>query len=370
MSLGLDIKNNDKNTPARTGSIKIKRGSFNIPAFLPVGTSGNVKTLSPRELDENKVEIILCNTYHLYLRPGLDVIRKAGGLHNFINWQKPILTDSGGFQVFSLSSLRKISEDGVYFSSHIDGSIHFFSPEDIIKIQQDFGSDIMMQLDVCPPFGANDAEIKKSVELSSKWGRESIKVKTEDEILFGIVQGETDKNLRNKSLDYVLETGFDGIAIGGLSVGEPKELMYEMIEFLSDKIPAKYPRYIMGIGLPEDLIFAVKNGFDMFDCVIPTRNGRNGVVFTSEGKFSIKNSRFKYDFCPIDTNCSCYTCKNFSRAYIRHLFTSGEILAKHLISFHNIHFYINLMNKMQQAISNNNFLEFEKIFFNKYNSEN
>ena len=359
----------DNSCPARCTVLQTPRGTIETPVFMPVGTLANVKTLTPRELKTAGASVILANTYHLYLRPGMDVIRSAGGLHDFMNWDGCILTDSGGYQVFSLNSLTKVQKKGIYFNSHIDGSIHFFSPEKVMEIQNILGSDIMMPLDVPVPYGADRKQIEHSVTLSYDWAERCLKNKCGGGILFGIVQGETDRNLRLVSLEKTLSLDFDGIAIGGLSVGEPTAIMYEMIEFLSDKLPQDKPRYIMGIGLPRDLLFACRHGFDMFDCVIPTRNGRNGIAFTSRGKISIKNSRFKFDMEPVDPECDCPACTGFSRAYIRHLYTSGEILAKRLISLHNIYFFVKLLRDAREHIKQGTFLRHEKEFLEKYNSE-
>lgn len=340
---------------ARTGIIKTERGDINTPAFMPVGTQGTVKAMSAEELLEIGAEIILCNTYHLYLRPGHDVIQKLGGLHRFIHWNKPILTDSGGFQVYSLSSLRKIYDDGVQFRSHLDGSLHILTPEKSMEIQNMLGADIIMAFDECTPYPAEYDYASKSLELTTKWAKrckeyhDSIyegRVKP----LFGIIQGGMYKDLRKKSLEELVEIGFDGYAIGGLSVGEPKEEMYEIIEFIGPLMPKEKPRYLMGVGDLVDVLIAVENGFDMFDCVMPTRNARNGTLFTSIGRVSIKRSEFKSDPEPLDPNCECYTCRNYSRAYLRHLFLAKEILSMRLNTIHNLYFYLNFFKNLRYAI--------------------
>lgn len=356
---------------SRTGAIETVRGVVNTPAFMPVGTQGTVKAMSPEELKEIGAEIILSNTYHLYLRPGHETIHQLGGLHKFINWSGPILTDSGGFQVYSLSSLRRITEDGVEFRSHIDGSLHFLSPERAMEIQAMLGSDIAMTFDECTPYPAEYEYAVKSLELTTKWAgrcrdwlmaRSSWLIEEKQQALFGIIQGGMYKDLRKKSLEELMGIGFDGYAAGGLSVGESKEEMYEVIEFIAPLMPEDRPRYLMGVGDLVDVLVAVENGFDMFDCVMPTRNARNGTLFTSKGKISIKSTEFKADPEPLDPDCNCYTCRNYSKAYLRHLFLSKEILSMRLNTFHNLYFYLDFFRKMREAIDNRTFKQFKKYW--------
>lgn len=359
-----EILNKDAN--ARLGIIKTGRGAINTPAFMPVGTQATVKAMSPAELKDIGAEIILCNTYHLYLRPGHETIASLGGLHSFMGWNGPILTDSGGFQVFSLSALRSISENGVHFRSHLDGSMHFIGPEKAMEIQSALGSEICMAFDECTPYPASQEYAVRSLELTTKWARQckewmlNKKADNGKQALFGIIQGSVYKNLRERSLTELSEIGFDGYATGGLSVGEPKEEMYEIINFIAPLMPEDKPRYLMGIGDLKDMLAAVEAGFDMFDCVIPTRNARNGTLFTSEGRVSIKRTEHKADNSPLDKNCSCYTCRNFSRAYLRHLFLAKEILSMRLNTIHNLYFYLDFCRKMREAISKNKFAEFRE----------
>lgn len=349
--------------------IETNRGIVHTPVFMPVGTQGAVKAMSPEELKDIGAEIILSNTYHLYLRPGHEIIYQLGGLHKFINWNMPILTDSGGFQVYSLSSLRKITENGVEFRSHIDGSLHFLSPEKAIEIQVMLGSDIAMAFDECISYPAEYDYAVKSVELTTKWAKRCKAFSVQrsafsgnQQAIFGIIQGGMYKDLRKRSLEELLEIGFDGYAVGGLSVGEPKEEMYEIIEFIAPLLPEDMPRYLMGVGDLIDVLVAVENGFDMFDCVMPTRNARNGTLFTSKGRISIKRTEFKADPQPLDHDCNCYTCRNYSRAYLRHLFLSKEILSMRLNTMHNLYFYIDFFRKMREAINNNQFQQFKKYW--------
>ncbi|GMT42801.1 MAG: queuine tRNA-ribosyltransferase [bacterium] len=348
---------------ARCGLITTAHGKIQTPAFMPVGTQATVKTLSPEEITKTGSEILLCNTYHLYLRPGQKLIEKMGGLHKFMNWQGPILTDSGGFQVFSLKGLTKITDDGVMFQSHLDGSSHFLTPEDSIDIQQSLGGDVMMCFDEPPPYPSVNEHLKKSLERTTKWEERCKKVKTnENQALFGITQGGTDQRLREESTRQIVEIGFDGYAIGGLSVGESTSLMLEMTEISASLLPEKKPRYLMGVGTPEDILEAVKRGVDMFDCVMPTRNARNGSLFTSHGRINIKNAAHVDDQRPLDENCQCYTCKNFSRAYLRHLFMSGEMLGLRLNTIHNLTYYQQLMVMIRESIQNKNFSGFAEEF--------
>ncbi|MCX7792923.1 MAG: tRNA guanosine(34) transglycosylase Tgt [Thermodesulfovibrionales bacterium] len=355
-----------KDSRARLGRLILKRGSVNTPAFMPVGTNATVKALSPQELKEIGAEIILSNTYHLYLRPGVDVIEKAGGLHSFMNWDGPILTDSGGFQVYSLSALREITEEGVWFRSHVDGSLHFLGPDEAMRIQQILGSDIAMVFDECTPYPATYEYALKSMNLTLKWAKRCKDLKKTDQALFGIIQGGMYRDLRIECLNRLIDMDFDGYAVGGLSVDEPKELMYEIIDYLGEEMPENYPRYLMGVGDLIDVLYAVEKGFDMFDCVMPTRNARNGTLFTSEGRLSIKRAEFKYDNSPLDPECDCYTCRNFSRSYLRHLFLTKEILSMRLNTLHNLHFYLNFFRKMRKAIEEGRFQDFKNYWIERF----
>lgn len=359
---------------ARTGVLKTDHGIIETPVFMPVGTQGSVKAIEQRELDEIGAQIILGNTYHLYLRPGTEIINQLGGLHKFISWNKPILTDSGGYQVFSLSELNKISEDGVRFSSHLDGSQHFFTPESVIEIQRCLGSDIMMVLDECTTYPTTYVYAEKSRALTFNW---AVKCKqkflnTENlyrhsQALFGIVQGSVYPELRQKSASELVGLDFDGYAIGGLSVGEPTETMYDMTKICTDILPRDKPRYLMGVGTPGNILESIERGVDMFDCVMPTRNGRNAMLFTQSGSISIKTAKYKDDPLPVDEECGCYTCKNFSRAYIRHLFQVHEILALQLATIHNLYFYQWLVREARKAISENRFSGWKKNQISKLN---
>ncbi|MBM2840627.1 MAG: tgt queuine tRNA-ribosyltransferase [Bacteroidetes bacterium] len=333
---------------------------------MPVGTQGSVKAIEPRELKELGGRIILGNSYHLYLRPGTDLIERAGGLHRFIGWDQPILTDSGGYQVFSLSELRSISEEGVKFRSHIDGSQHLFTPESVVDIQRSLGSDIMMVLDECIPYPSNEEYASCSNELTVRWA-ERCKTRMEQteakyhkrQSLFAIVQGGIYESIREKSAEALVDIGFDGYAIGGLSVGEPADLMYKMTEACTAILPTDHPRYLMGVGTPENILESIERGIDMFDCVLPTRNGRNAVLFTRNGKLNMRNSAFAFDFMPPDSECPCYTCRNFTRAYIRHLFKAQEILALQLATIHNLYFYLWLVRSAREAILEDRFAEWK-----------
>jgi len=342
----------------RRAGIITSRGVINTPAFMPVGTLGTVKAMSPDELKEIGAEIILGNTYHLYLRPGLEVMAAVGGLHAFMNWDRPILTDSGGFQVFSLAPFRKIEEHGVQFRSHIDGSLHFIGPKEAMSIQNALGSDIAMAFDECIPYPATHEYAKASVEITSRWAKECRAHQNAGQALFGIMQGGMFRDLRRKSLDDLLEIGFDGYAVGGVSVGEPKEEMHDIISFTAPLLPAERPRYLMGIGDLGDMLAAVDAGFDMFDCVMPTRNARNGTLFTSAGRLSIKREEFKFDASPLDPACTCYTCRNYSRAYLRHLFLAREILSMRLNTIHNLCFYQDFFRAMRTSIEEGSYDRF------------
>ncbi|MCX8031054.1 MAG: tRNA guanosine(34) transglycosylase Tgt [Thermodesulfovibrionales bacterium] len=352
----------------RIGSISTKRGLIDTPAFMIVGTQGTVKAMSPKELKDIGAQIILCNTYHLFLRPGPEIIKRLGGLHKFINWDLPILTDSGGFQVFSLSNLRKITEDGVSFRSHLDGSLIFLSPEKAMEMQLILGSDIAMAFDECTPYPADYEYALKSSLLTISWAKRCKNYhqnhNSQDQALFCIIQGGMYKELRLRCLTELSEIGFDGYAVGGLSVGESKKEMYEIIEYIGKEMPHDSPRYLMGVGDLRDVLVAVENGFDMFDCVMPTRNARNGTLFTSTGRLSIKRAEFKDDPTPLDEKCTCYTCKNFSKAYLRHLFLSREILSMRLNTIHNLSFYINFFKDMRESIELNRFKEFKNHWEN------
>jgi queuine tRNA-ribosyltransferase len=323
------------------------------PVFMPVGTQGSVKSLSPHDLEDLGAEIILGNTYHLHLRPGEDLVARLGGLHRFIRWDRPILTDSGGYQVFSLSQLRQLSLDGVEFRSHIDGSRHVFTPESVISIQRALGSDIMMVLDECVSYGADHAYTRHSVQLTTDWARRSREAYppgTADNLLFGIVQGGFDPGLRTRSAREICDIPFDGYALGGLSVGEPKEVMLEILHHTAPLLPQDSPRYLMGVGTPMDILDGIRAGIDMFDCVLPTRNARNGTLYTSQGKVNIKRAQFKEDEAPLDPQCICYTCRNFSRAYLRHLYVARELLSYRLNTIHNLAFYLQLAGGARAAI--------------------
>ncbi len=361
----------DKNTKARVGLLHTPHGLVETPVFMPVGTQGSVKTLSPLELEIAGVELIITNCYHLYIRPGHELIRESGGLHSFMGWSGPIVTDSGGFQIYSLSELRKVTEEGVVFSSHLDGSKHNFTPEFVIEIQAALGADILMILDECVPYPIDHSTASRSVELTLNWAR---RCKTRYDLLhhegalFGIVQGATYKDLRGESAEKTVSIGFPGYAIGGLSVGEPSVLTLEIADHTLGFLPVDCPRYVMGVGPPEDMVELVCMGVDMFDCVLPTRNGRTGTLFTSQGKLVVKNAQYRSDFGPVDPDCECYTCKNFTRAYLRHLFNSGELLGPRLASLHNLHFFVKLMRSMREAIKRGEFAKWRSEFLSRRGS--
>lgn len=341
---------------ARRGLLTLRHGMVETPAFMPVGTLGTVKAMTPEELKELGAQIILGNTYHLYLRPGHELIHALGGLHKFMNWDRPILSDSGGFQVYSLSKLRKVDDDGVTFQSHLDGSTHRFTPEHSIAVQVALGVDIAMAFDECAPWPAKEQEVARSVDRTTRWGARSLEARGESApALFGIVQGGMMVEQRTRSAAELTALPFDGFAIGGMSVGEPKELMWPIIEHTVPLLPTHKPRYLMGVGTPEDLLDGIARGIDMFDCVMPCRNARNGLLFTSKGKVVIKHQRYQRDGGPVDEHCSCYTCRNYSRAYLRHLFISNEILASRLNTWHNLHFYQTLMAGARAALTQGNF---------------
>ena len=350
--------------PARCGRVTTLHGVFDTPVFMPVGTLGTVKAVTPENLLDLGAQIILGNTYHLFIRPGHELIRKFGGLHRFMHWDRPILTDSGGFQIFSLQELAQITEKGAAFRSHLDGSKLFLSPEKAVHVQEALGSDIMMVLDTCIPYPATLDEAARATELTARWARRCRTAQSDTgQLLFGILQGGMYPELRKQAAAELIDIGFDGYAMGGLSVGEPKELMHEMLDASVPLLPDSHAKYLMGVGTPEDLVEGVYRGVDMFDCVMPTRNARNGMLFTSRGRVVIKNSSNREDQRPVDEQCNCYTCRNYSRAYLRHLFQSREILAYQLNSIHNLHYYCSLMADMRRAIAEDRFMAFRKNFY-------
>ncbi len=364
-----ELIHKDKKTGARLGKITLPHGTFETPVFMPVGTLGTVKSMTVEELkDIVEANIILGNTYHLNLRPGMEVIKAAGGLHKFMNWDRNILTDSGGFQVFSLQSIRKITEEGVEFRSHLNGEKLFMSPESSIDIQQTLGSDIMMCFDECAPYPAERKYVEKSMEMTTRWAKRCRDAHTnrDTQALFGIVQGGMYPDLRKKSAEDLIKIGFDGYAVGGLSVGEPKDIMLEVLEQTTPHLPEDKARYLMGVGSPDYLIEAVLRGIDMCDCVLPTRMARNGTAMTSKGKVVIKNKQYELDFRPLDEKCECYACKNYTRAYIRHLMKSGEILGARLMTIHNLRFLTKLMEEVREAIKEDRLLEFREEFYKDY----
>ena len=350
------------------GRVTTPHGTIETPVFMPVGTAATVKAMRPEQVEETGAEIILSNTYHLYLRPGHEIVREAGGLHRFMNWNKSILTDSGGFQVFSLGAMRKISEEGVQFRSHIDGSKHMLTPEKSMEIQNALGSDIIMAFDECAPYPADRQYVKDSLERTTRWLKrcKDYHKNTEKQSLFGIMQGGMYADLRKQSAEEIVELDLPGYAIGGLSVGEPKPLMYEMLDGCVDYLPKEKPRYLMGVGSPDCLFEGVERGIDMFDCVLPTRIARHGMAMTSVGRVNIKNAKYERDFTALDPNCDCYTCRNYSRAYLRHLFKADEILSSMLMTNHNIHFLVNTMKNIRKSIEEDRFLEYKKEFYDSY----
>ncbi|MBU8905496.1 tRNA guanosine(34) transglycosylase Tgt [Desertibacillus haloalkaliphilus] len=357
-----------KQSGARLGRVHTPHGVFETPIFMPVGTLATVKTMSPEELKEIGSQIILSNTYHLWLRPGHDIVKEAGGLHQFMNWDKPILTDSGGFQVFSLSDLRKIKEEGVYFRNHLSGEKLFLSPEGAMEIQNALGSDIMMAFDECPPYPAEHEYMKNSVERTSRWAERCLEghKRPNDQGLFGIIQGGEYEDLRRQSASDLVSLDFPGYAIGGLSVGEPKDVMNRVLEFTTPLLPDNKPRYLMGVGSPDSLIDGAIRGVDMFDCVLPTRIARNGTLMTSKGRLVVRNAKYARDFSPLDENCDCHVCRNYSRAYIRHLVKCDETFGFRLTSYHNLYFLLNLMEQVRQAIREDRLLDFREEFFEQY----
>jgi queuine tRNA-ribosyltransferase len=357
-------------TGPRAGRLATPHGCVETPTFMPVGTQASVKACSSEDLLEHKVTMVLANTYHLYLRPGHRRIERLGGLHRFMNWPKPVLTDSGGYQVYSLGELRKISEEGVLFQSHLDGSEHLFTPEKVVEVQQAFGSDIAMVLDECTPYPATYEEAREGMERTLRWAKRSRDACGEEDgiALFGIVQGGIYPDLRKACAEGLMEIGFPGFAVGGLGVGEDKNERLSVLEWMAERLPAASPRYLMGMGTPDDLVAAVARGMDMFDCVLPTRNGRNGTLFTHSGQLRIKNSRYADDLRPIDPDCDCYTCRNYTRAYLRHLFLAKELLVYRLTSIHNLYFYQVLMERIREAIETDTFPEFSRAFLRRFNA--
>lgn len=370
-----DLIKTDTKTKARAGILTTAHGDIQTPIFMPVGTQATVKTLSPHEIKAAEAEIILGNTYHLYLRPGDPLIREAGGLHKFMGWDRPILTDSGGFQVYSLSDLRKVKDTGVTFQSHIDGSYHTFTPESVVEIQKNLGSDIMMVLDECAPYPCPFDEAQKAHERTLRWAErarmhfDKVEAIHNPQMQFAIIQGSTYLELREASAKGLVDLDFPGYAIGGLAVGEPKADMMEMTSFCTSLMPVEKPRYLMGVGKPTDIVRAIARGVDMFDCVIPTRNGRKGTVYTMSGKMIIKNHEYRSDFTPIEEDCPCYACQNFTRSYIRHLFQTNEILGMRMATLHNITFYLRLVHKIREAILNGSFKEYHDEFLKIYADE-
>ncbi len=365
-SVTYELLHIDKTTGARRGVVHTPHGDIQTPIFMPVGTQATVKSMTVEELKENGAQIILSNTYHLYLRPGERIVKEAGGLHNFMRWDRPILTDCGGFQVFSLSDLRTISEDGVEFKSHLDGSKHFFSPEKVMQIEEDLGADIIMSFDECCPYPSTYEYTKNSMERTTRWAKRCKEAHKTNQALFGIIQGGFYEDLREKSAKDLIELDFPGYAIGGISVGEPKEEFIKMLKFTAPLMPENKPRYLMGVGTPDYLLEAAMAGIDMCDCVLPTRIARNGTAMTSHGKVVVRNATYAEDFTPLDPECDCYTCKNYTRAYIRHLVKCNEILGVRLLSIHNIKFLTNLMERVRIEIENDNLANFVKEFYKKY----
>ncbi len=365
----------DTSGKARLGELATAHGKVNTPYFMPVGTQATVKALSSEDINDTGAEMIMANAYHLYLRPGAEIIKKAGGLHKFMNWQRAIMTDSGGFQIFSLAELRKITKDGVEFRSHIDGSKHFLTPEKVVEFQSILGSDIMMPLDECLHYPVSRSEVEASLKITYDWAMRSKaafgKQTTDDrrKMLFGIIQGSTYQDLRKQAVEEIVPLDFDGYALGGVAVGEPSELIHEITEHTADMLPEEKIRYLMGVGTPIDMIDAINEGIDLFDCVVPTRNGRNGQAFTWQGELQVRNATFKEDFLPIDEKCKCPVCESYTRAYIRHLFNTGEILGLRLVSLHNIYFYVKLIETCRQKIKENGFRKFAEEFKKNYKSK-
>ncbi len=365
-SVTYELLHVDKTTGARRGIVHTPHGDIQTPIFMPVGTQATVKSMTVEELKENGAQIILSNTYHLYLRPGEKIVKEAGGLHGFMRWDRPILTDCGGFQVFSLSDLRTITEEGVEFKSHLDGSKHFFSPEKVMQIEEDLGADIIMSFDECCPYPSTYEYTKNSMERTTRWAKRCKEAHKTNQALFGIVQGGFYEDLRKKSAEDLIKLDFPGYAIGGISVGEPKEEFIKILKYTTPLLPENKPRYLMGVGSPDYLLEAAMAGVDMCDCVLPTRIARNGTAMTSHGKLVVRNATYAEDFSPLDSECDCYTCKNYTRAYIRHLIKCNEILGVRLLSIHNIKFLTNLMERVRIEIEKDNLLNFAYDFYNKY----
>ncbi len=368
MTITYEFIKSCKQTGARLGKVHTPHGSFDTPMFMPVGTMATVKTMSPEYLKEMNAQIILSNTYHLWLRPGEDIVKDAGGLHTFMNWDRPILTDSGGFQVFSLSDMREITEEGIHFRHHLSGEKLFFFPEKAMAIQNALGSDIMMVLDECPPYPASFEYMKQSVERTSRWAERSLNAhqRADTQGLFGIIQGGEYEELRKQSARDITSLGFPGYAIGGLSVGESKEIMNEVLEFTTPLMPTEKPRYLMGVGSPGSLIEGAMRGIDMFDCVLPTRIARNGTCMTSNGRLVVRNAKYARDYTPIDPNCDCYACTNYTRAYVRHLINCNETFGFQLTTYHNLYFLLNLMEQVRTAIREDRLGNFKEDFFEQY----
>ena len=364
---GFEIAGKDSETAARTGTGRTPHGNFHTPAFMPVGTQGTVKGLAPRDLEDAGAEIVLSNAYHLSIRPGIEIIREAGGLHRFMGWSRPILTDSGGYQIFSLSRLRKISEEGVLFQSHFDGSEIFLTPEKAIEIQEALGSDIAMVLDECPPYTQDRKRVRSAVDLTIQWARRAKACRRrEDQALFGIIQGGIFADLRRESLEKTVELAFDGYALGGFFVGESREEGFQVLSRITPAMPGNRLRYLMGVGTPLELLEAVACGVDLFDCVTPTRYGRNGSAFSSKGLVVVRNGKYNRDFQPIDASCRCYTCQNFSRSYLRHLLNCEEILGPQLVSLHNVYFFLDFMRQIRREIHAGTFSSFKRNFESQF----
>jgi len=366
----------DNASSARLGEISTPHGHVMTPCFMPVGTAAAVKTMSPRELGEVGAQIILSNTYHLMLRPGMEIIEKAGGLHRFMSWHGPLLTDSGGYQVFSLAARRKVTDQGVHFRSHIDGAACFLGPEEVIRTQETLGADIITALDECTPYPCEHEKVQRSLERTLRWERKCRElhhqsaIRSPQSAIFGIVQGGIYRDLRKDCVEALLEVGFDGYAIGGLSVGEPIKQMYDIAELTASLLPKEKPRYVMGVGKPVDIIECVARGIDMFDCVLPTRNARNGKAFTPDGAINVRSAKYKDDFSPLQADCDCYACRNFTRAYIRHLLNIDEILALRLLTTHNLRFYLHLMERLRLAIAEGKLDEVRRGFAQRYTAAN
>jgi queuine tRNA-ribosyltransferase len=364
MSVTYQLLAIDSNSSARLGKLTLPRGVVDTPVFMPVGTQATVKTMTPEELQGLGAQIILANTYHLYLRPGVETVQALGGLHDFMNWPGPILTDSGGFQIFSLAKLRTLSEEGVTFRSHLNGDAHFLTPEQVIALQEGLDTDILICLDECPAHGVSEEYVVKSGALTLRWAKRCQQAHSRvDKLLFAVVQGGMWPQHRREQAQAMVSLGFDGYAIGGLSVGEDKDTREAMLDATVPELPVNQPRYLMGVGTPEDLVEAVSRGVDMFDCVLPTRNARNGMALTRFGRVVIKNAEHTASAVPLDEACGCYTCRNYSRAYLRHLYVAREILAYRLLTIHNLYYYLDLMAGMRQALAQGTFLEFRRVFY-------